>query len=206
MARNNFNNNSPYLETIPSQPFDFGKTRPATPTPTPSYPSPYGGGGATEPDERHKAAPTTTPMSEKKDDENVTVVEGLDVNGHLRAATVGWLVGIKGACRGMDFRLHSGVNSVGRNGGGMTYQVNLEGDTKIPRSNPVVEVIYDSKHRAFVIVRGNSTELAYVNGTGLYMPTPLNAYDRIEICDSELLFVPLCGSHFDWEEPKDAQK
>mgnify|MGYP000769776176 CR=1 FL=1 len=39
--------------------------------------------------------------------------------------------------------------------------------------------------------------------TGVSEPQELNAYDCIEISETALLFVPLCGERFAWEDLKD---
>lgn len=188
MKRNDFNN-QPYIETIPSEPFDFGPTRAADGN------NAHFGASETEVDSR--VIQVTEPMS----DENVTQIGDVDVNGHMVIATVGWLVGTKGSCRGLDYRLRSGKNYIGR--GDASYQVNLDKDLKIHRDGPVVEVIYDSKHREFMLCPGKSSVLGYCNGDALYSPRPIKAYDRIEVGESELMFVPLCGPHFSWEDPQE---
>lgn len=45
--------------------------------------------------------------------------------------------------------------------------------------------------------------LAYCNNEALYTYRALKAYDRIELGESELMFIPLCGSHFSWEYPQE---
>lgn len=109
---------------------------------------------------------------------------------------VGWLVGVKGACCGVDYRLHSQRNFIGR---GMAYDVNLP-DMKVSRSAAAVQVVYDPLSNEFLVAPGASGAISYLNGSAILTVSKLNAYDKLRVGDSELLFIPFCGEKFVWEE------
>ncbi len=51
-----------------------------------------------------------------------------------------------------------------------------------------------------MILPGDSNGLVYLNGEAVYLPQQLNAYDVIEMGESQFLFVPFCGEHYMWED------
>ena len=109
---------------------------------------------------------------------------------------VGWMVGIKGSCRGVDFKLHEGKNYIGRDS---HCEVNVD-DLKVSAGN-VAQVVFDprSKHFYSSDCDGTAT-ICYQNGEPLLGRSELKVYDRIELGDSMLLFIPLCGEAFTWDE------
>ena len=125
-----------------------------------------------------------------------------DLDGQAMQVVVGWLVGVEGACRGKDFRLHSGLNKVGR---GSDMDISL-GDTRISRVASV-EVYYDPMSNQFYVGGGGGKCLSYVNRKLLMGNRELHPYDLIQLgidnwgtvdIIAELLFVPLCGEQFTW--------
>lgn len=116
---------------------------------------------------------------------------------------VGWLVGIEGACRGIDFRLHEGKNYIGRDA---RCEVNIE-DKKVSAGS-VAQVVFDPRSKRFFSSDCDGTAtICYQNGEPLLGRSQLKLYDRIELGDTTLLFVPLCGEKFTWEEEdKDSEK
>ncbi len=110
----------------------------------------------------------------------------------------GWLVCIEGARVGKDYKLHDGKNFVGR---GDDMDVQILGDNTINRRNHAV-IVYDRKKRSTVILPGDSSGIAYLNGEAVYVPTELKPYDSIEMGESRFLFLPLCGENFEWTDTK----
>jgi pSer/pThr/pTyr-binding forkhead associated (FHA) protein len=89
-----------------------------------------------------------------------------------------------------------GVSRVGR---GPDQRIILDfGDAEISRDR-AAEIAYDPKTRRFVLIRGTSTNLIYHNDTAVYQPTDLSDGDLIQIGNTTLRFVPLCGPSFSWE-------
>ena len=110
---------------------------------------------------------------------------------------VGWLVCIDGPDKGMDYRILSGNNSVGRGG---TVQIRIQGDSSISKEN-MATVTYDSLTRTFSFSAGDGRNLIRVNNAPL-RPNQwcdLKAYDRILLGRSTMVFVPFCGGEFSWE-------
>ena len=109
---------------------------------------------------------------------------------------VGWLICVAGICRGQDFHLHSDWNYVGRD---PTLDVVIP-DPKVDKQ-PMIRIAYEPRMRTFTVAPcERATNLSYCGGEALYAPRQLKAYDRISLGDTELMFIPLCGELFVWEE------
>ena len=62
-------------------------------------------------------------------------------------------------------------------------------------------VAFDAVNREFTLMRcEGTTNIARCNGAALYTPIKLNIYDVITLGDTQLMFVPLCGEKFAWED------
>jgi hypothetical protein len=110
---------------------------------------------------------------------------------------VGWLIVVKGPGRGNAVRLGYGWNSIGRDA---SQRVSLDyGDSSISRINHT-KVLYDPRARKFTLTLGEGTNPTYVRGEALLGPTEIKSNDRLQVGDTELLFVALCGEDFDWQD------
>lgn len=109
---------------------------------------------------------------------------------------VGWLIALGGVHIGQDFRLKAGKNYIGRS---PQMDVALTGDKSVSRHRHAI-MIYEPKQRLYLIQPGESSGLAYRNNEVVLGPVKLEAYDRITVGEVNLLFMPLCGSNFDWSE------
>lgn len=110
---------------------------------------------------------------------------------------VAWLACVRGPERGHDWRLVSGRNTIGR-GEGMA--VRLTSDPTVSRERHAV-ISFDPRRASFTLAPGDGTALVYHNGHEVAVPVPLAAFDRIELGESLLLFVPLVGERFAWDSP-----
>ena len=128
------------------------------------------------------------------DDDPVTVAKVAEDKGI--DPPVGWLVETNGPHKGEAFVIHSERNTVGR-GNGM--DICLKGDVSVSRENNAV-LSYNPRNREFHLIPGEGKAIVYLNGDELLSPAALSAYDRIEIGHTALLFLPLCGESFSWEE------
>lgn len=108
---------------------------------------------------------------------------------------VGWLVCVSGPEKGRDYRIRSERNAIGR-GAGMA--ICISGDEAISRENHAF-ISFNPRNGSFRIAPGDGRGMTYLNGEEVDIPMPLKAYDRIEIGQSQLIFVPLCGPEFNWE-------
>ena len=109
---------------------------------------------------------------------------------------VGWLVAISGAHLGESFSLHVGKNTIGRN---ENNKVVLRLDKSVSRVNHAT-IIYEPKKREFYLQSGNSEGLAYLNDTFINGMQPIGIKDVVEVGSTKLIFIPLCGADFSWEQ------
>ncbi len=107
---------------------------------------------------------------------------------------VGWLVCVTGPEQGRDYRLHSERNFIGR---APSMDVAITGDASISRDNHAV-ISYNPKQHSFRLAPGDSRGLVYLNDEEVITPLALAPYDRIELGETVLLFVPFCGERFVW--------
>ena len=96
---------------------------------------------------------------------------------------VGFLVCVSGPHRGADYKLVAGRNFIGR-----------------AAAMDVALAAYDAKHNSFSLSPGQGRGITYCNDEQVEMVRPLKAYDVIEVGKSQLLFLPLCGEQFQWNE------
>lgn len=127
-----------------------------------------------------------------KEDEQKTVA--LIKNNIGIDPVVGWLVCIEGVDKGKDYRIRAQRNFIGR---GESMDICVRGDQTISRDGHAV-ISYNERKSSFTLAPGNSKGITYVNDEEVLMGVTLKAYDVIEIGNTKLLFVPLCGEHFKW--------
>ena len=143
------------------------------------------------------ANPTPTPVQEY--DATQPVRSFINPIGHQTSPmlpVVGWLVCIDGPSKGRDYRIHSQNNFIGRS---RSMDICIEGDNTISSERSAV-LSYDDMNRIFYFAPGQSLNLVRLNGNALMMPMELHAYDELTIGKTKLLFVPLCGERFDWND------
>lgn len=111
---------------------------------------------------------------------------------------VGWLVCTEGEYYGRSFPLKSGRNFIGRS---QDMDVCLSGDLSVSRERHAI-VIYEPKTRIFIAQAGDSHELFYLNDKVVLNNEALSAYDVLTVGNEKLIFIPLCGDKFCWEDTK----
>ncbi len=109
---------------------------------------------------------------------------------------VGWMIALGGEHIGTDFRLKVGKNFIGRS---PQMDVALTEDKSVSRESHAI-VIYEPKAHIYLVQPGESSSLVYRNNEVLLTPVKLEAYDTITVGDVDLLFMPLCGKRFNWED------
>jgi hypothetical protein len=107
---------------------------------------------------------------------------------------VGWLVCVEGADRGRDYRIHGEKNFVGRS---PSMDICIAGDDTISRENQAA-ISFNPKNMQFKLHPGEGRGLVYLNDVEVDGPMVLKAGDRIELGQTKLMFVPLCGETFSW--------
>jgi hypothetical protein len=108
---------------------------------------------------------------------------------------VGWLVCIAGADRGRDYPLYGQRSALGRE---MGMQIRIDGDAKIAAVNHAI-VTYEPGPNSFSLASGDSNSNTYLNDRFVSGVVALKAHDVIDVGDTKLLFVPLCGELFRWK-------
>lgn len=111
---------------------------------------------------------------------------------------VGWLVCIEGATKGTDYRIHSQNNYIGRSA---RMDISIPGDPHISAENSAI-IAYDNEDRVFYFGPSTGRNIVRVNGKPALSVEKIEAYDVLTIGTTKLLFVPLCGDRFDWNEKK----
>ena len=111
---------------------------------------------------------------------------------------VGWLVCIQGEHYGESFPLKSGRNAIGRSA---SMDVALTGDMSVSRERQAI-IIYEPRARIFIAQAGDARELAYLNDQVLLSNQQMKIYDTLSLGNEKLIFVPLCGPEFCWEDTK----
>ncbi len=113
---------------------------------------------------------------------------------------VGWMVVVSGPGRGNAFTLFAGVSQIGR---GEDQAVRLDfGDISISRSNHAA-VAYDPQQQRFYLGHGGKANLVRLNGKPVLSTEELPSGSMIEIGETKLRFVALCGEEFDWDKCRD---
>ncbi len=90
-----------------------------------------------------------------------------------------------------------GWNSIGRDS---SQRICLDfGDSQISRLNHA-KILYDPRARKFSLTLGEGTNPTYVRGQALLAPTEIHSGDEIQVGETDLLFIALCGEKFDWSD------
>lgn len=111
---------------------------------------------------------------------------------------VGWLVVVDGPGKGNSRQISYGNNTIGRNSN-QRIALNF-GDDAIS-SEEQAYIQYHHKSREFLFVPNLAKpNVVEVNETNPVSPIVLNAHDVIRMGETSLLFVPLCGANFEWNE------
>jgi hypothetical protein len=111
---------------------------------------------------------------------------------------VGWLVCVEGPDKGRDFRMKSERNFIGR---APSMDICIAGDDGISREKHAV-VSFNPRKGSYLLIPGDAHGIIYHNDDEVIGPVELSAYDKIEIGQTKLLFIPFCGSQFMWKTPE----
>lgn len=157
-----------------------------------------GTAGPTTPLTEHGEEKLQLPATDVKNKRAVT--DDMDATvGYYEAMkhnpVVGWLVSIEGTTKGMDFRVCSGRNYIGR---GANMDIVLEGDNMVSREKHAI-IIFDPVSQMTLCQSGESRELFYLNGRVVTDAVALNKGDILTIGRTKLMFVPFCGELFAWD-------
>ena len=110
---------------------------------------------------------------------------------------VGWLVVVDGPGKGKSVQLGYGMNSIGR---AADERASISfGDEEISRKGHA-SLVYDPRGKKFYLQHGEGTNLTYVGDQPVLQPTELQGGETIGLGNTQLVFVPFCGQHFDWQD------
>lgn len=111
---------------------------------------------------------------------------------------VGWLVVIGGSGLGAFRPIFEGNNTVGRSAG---QRIPIDFGDETISSEEQAYIRYDSVDRRFLLVPNLAkTNIVAVNDTKPTSAVELAAMDVITMGHTQLVFVPFCGTEFDWGE------
>jgi hypothetical protein len=74
----------------------------------------------------------------------------------------------------------------------------IRGDDTISRENHGI-ISYDGKDNIYYFSPGEGRSIVRMNGKALFATAELTAYDTVELGNTKLMFVPLCGEGFSWK-------
>lgn len=143
----------------------------------------------------------TIPVTPRNENPSVdgyepTIIGGDSFGNEMTAEpVVGWLVCVEGPMRGTDYRIHAGYNYIGREVG----DIHIHGDNQISRQNHAM-IAYDSGDHTYYFGPSGGRNLIKVNGKTILNAVEVKNYDVFTIGTSKMMFVGLCGPHFDWNE------
>lgn len=107
---------------------------------------------------------------------------------------VGWLVCIDGIHRGKDFIIRPERNFIGRDPG---MDICITGDNTISANRHAI-ISYNPKESVFRIIPGDGRGIVYLNNREVFNAEPLKRGDVIQIGQTNMIFIPLCGEEFTW--------
>ncbi|HEY6328269.1 MAG TPA: FHA domain-containing protein [Blastocatellia bacterium] len=108
--------------------------------------------------------------------------------------TVGWLVCVAGPNTGQDYRVRHGANRIGRSSG---MDIHIRSDATVSRNAHAV-ISYNHRGNEFSLAPGKSNRCVYLNDDEVPEPRRIKPFDRIQVGETELIFVPLCNERFIW--------
>lgn len=129
---------------------------------------------------------------EMLEDEDKTISHYAEEKG--KDFLTGWMVCVKGAERGKDYRLHQGFNRVGRD---PSMDVAVMGDLSIGRT-AACAIVYDDKTNRFFVVPQPGAK-AYLNGSLIQGTEDMQSGDLLRVGESEFEFIAFCREGRVWE-------
>ncbi len=137
------------------------------------------------------------PAPERPSESPVGPDQATSLSDAMDNPPVGWLVVVQGPGQGKVVTIGNGSNSLGRD---PSERICLDfGDETISRHGHST-ITYDPRGKKFYIQHGGGKNLTYVEESPVLLPTELQGFSKIQIGETVLLFVPLCGERFDWAE------
>lgn len=137
-------------------------------------------------------SPTIAPVNQAKDQMKTQFLDSVK-NSEIKPVR-GWLVIIDGEKCGLDFRVHTGKNTIGRS---KANDICFDFDDSISKENNV-SIIYDDRNNMFFAQSGEGKNNVYINNQLLLDPKQIKDNDVIEIGKTKLVFRALCNDTFNY--------
>lgn len=148
--------------------------------------------------------PMDEPIKQPEEDDGATEIDEDVIDGKKVRPVVGWLVCTRGEDLGKDFHLYSGYNTIGRGDEASQITVKLS-DRSVSRGASLV-LSYDPLYNEYILSKSLESEtVCRYEKRMIHGSIELKAYDRVTLGkreEVELMFIPLCGEKFCWEEDK----
>lgn len=135
------------------------------------------------------------PNEQQNDDPNKTINYYSKGQGKCEPV-VGWLICIEGPSYGKSYPIKVNRNFIGCS---TTMDIVLDEDMSVLRERHAI-VTYVPNKKTFLVQPGELKELFYLNDNVVLNNEVLRAYDKLLIGKTKLMFVPLCGEKFSWED------
>ncbi len=143
-----------------------------------------------------EARDTLGRMKQGQDDDSRTVIL---YDGYEEGLVFGWLTIINTSSKGKFFTLTEIKSTIGRSSVEHTVDVDLKNDRSVSRGAQAI-MVYDTLNHKFFLQNANGKTLVYLNGQIVLTYAEVNAYDKIRLGKTEMLFVPLCTDKFSWNQ------
>ncbi|MFR5876179.1 MAG: FHA domain-containing protein [Eubacterium sp.] len=137
-------------------------------------------------------SPTVAPINQAKDQMKTQFLDNVK-NSEIKPVR-GWLVIIDGEKCGMDFRIHTGKNTIGRS---KTNDICFDFDDSVSKENNI-SIIYDDRNNMFFAQSGEGKNNVYINNQLLLDPKQIKDNDVVEIGKTKLVFRALCNDTFNY--------
>lgn len=135
---------------------------------------------------------TRAPIEDVGTEFKTTFIDDV-INSEIKPVR-GWLVVVDGAKKGIDYRLHTGKNTVGRS---RSNDVAFDFDNTVSSEENVV-ISYDERNNMFFIQSGKGKNNVYINNALLLDAKQIKDNDVIEIGKTKLVLRTFCNETFNY--------
>lgn len=146
---------------------------------------------------RRRAAPPQVPPPAERSERRSRERARSRLDLEKEPMPIGSVVIVDGPGRGSAYFLTRPMSRLGR-GDGQDVQLAF-GDGCISRNGHAV-ILYDRDSNSFALAHGGNANPTTLNGAIVRDMAPLKSGDRIGIGETTLMFTPICGDAFAWDD------